>query len=137
MQIWIAWAVLLPVGIVVAYTSVKKPVSVQLLQPPAGTGFPVVIKFVENEKYAISLLGKADSSQLQLQWVSKTILTAPTATLYKVPANTNDIAGAVSLGRIDGRGTYYFPVDPGFLRENPDLVLYDFIHKKILETIKF
>lgn len=137
LQIWIAWAVLLPAGIAVAYTSVKKPDTIQLLQPPVGTGLPVVIKSVDNERYSIALLGNADSSQLQLQWVNKTVLTAPTATIYKVVANSTDMTGAVLLGKMESQGTYYFPVDSAFLREKPDLVVYDFIHNKVLEIIKF
>ena len=137
MQIWIAWAVLLPVGIAVAYTSVKKNATIQLLQPPAGTGLPVVIKSVDNERYSIALLGNTDSTQLQLQWVNKKVVTVPTTAIYKVLANTSDISGAVLLGRIEAQGTYYFPVDSGFLRQKPDLVVYDFIHNKVLETIKF
>ena len=137
LQIWIAWAVLLPVGIAVAYTSVKKNATIQLLQPPAGTGLPAVIKSFDNERYSIALLGNTDSTQLQLQWVNKKVLTVPTATIYKVAANSNDLTGAVLLGRLEARGTYYFSVDPAFLLQKPDLVVYDFIHNKVLDTIKF
>jgi hypothetical protein len=35
LQIWILWAVLLPVGIIVAYMSVPGKVTQELLQPPA------------------------------------------------------------------------------------------------------
>lgn len=137
LQIWIAWAILLPVGIWVAYTSVEKPATTQLLQPPAGSTLPVLMKFIEKENYTISLLGNVDSSQLQLQWVNKKVLTAPTATIYKVVANSKDLTGAILLGRIEAKGTYYFPADSSFLREKWDLVVYDFIHKEVLETIKF
>jgi len=137
LQIWIAWAVLLPVGIAVAYISVKRPATIQLLQPPAGTGLPVIIKSVDNERYSIALLGNPDSTQLQLQWVNMKVLSVPTATIYKVAAGSIDLTGAVLLGRLEARGTYYFPVDSGFLREKPDLVVYDFIHNKVLDTIKF
>jgi hypothetical protein len=35
LQIWILWAVLLPVGIIVAWMSVPKKATQELLQPPA------------------------------------------------------------------------------------------------------
>jgi hypothetical protein len=42
LQIWILWAVLLPVGIVSAWMAVPKKVTQELLQPPAKTtGFPI------------------------------------------------------------------------------------------------
>jgi hypothetical protein len=37
LQIWILWAVLLPVGIIVAWMAVPKKVTQELLQPPAKT----------------------------------------------------------------------------------------------------
>ena len=36
LQIWVLWAILLPVGIVVAYLGVPKEVTQELLQPPAS-----------------------------------------------------------------------------------------------------
>jgi hypothetical protein len=36
LQIWILWAVLLPAGIAVAYISVPKKATQELLQPPAS-----------------------------------------------------------------------------------------------------
>lgn len=36
LQIWVLWAILLPVGIVVAYLAVPKKVTQELLQPPAS-----------------------------------------------------------------------------------------------------
>jgi len=37
LQIWTLWAVLIPVGIIVAWMSVPKKVTQELLQPPAKT----------------------------------------------------------------------------------------------------
>lgn len=37
LQIWILWAVLLPVGIIIAYMSVPKKVTQDLLQPASKT----------------------------------------------------------------------------------------------------
>jgi hypothetical protein len=37
LQIWILWAILLPFGIIVAYMSMPKKVTQELLQPPGKT----------------------------------------------------------------------------------------------------
>jgi hypothetical protein len=37
LQIWILWAVLLPVGIIASWMAVPKKVTQELLQPPAKT----------------------------------------------------------------------------------------------------
>jgi hypothetical protein len=44
LQIWILWAVLLPVGIIVAYMAVPEKVTQDLLQPPASKTSIIEIK---------------------------------------------------------------------------------------------
>jgi len=41
LQIWILWAVLLPVGIIIAWMSVPKKVTQELLQPPAKSSVQI------------------------------------------------------------------------------------------------
>jgi hypothetical protein len=41
LQIWILWAVLLPVGIIVAWMAVPEKVTQELLQPP-GSGTSII-----------------------------------------------------------------------------------------------
>lgn len=136
LQIWTAWAVLLPVGIIAAYTAIKKPVVTQLLQPASATALPVELRKTEKENYTIALRSNSDTSQLQLEWINKNILTVPTATIYKTAAG-DDIAKGKLVGRIEARGTYYFDVDSGFLKENCRVVVYDFIHKEVIDSINF
>jgi hypothetical protein len=135
LQIWTAWAVLLPVGIIAAYTSVKKPVAEKLLQPNSANALAIELKKMDKENYSVALRSSADTSQLQLEWVNKNMLTVPTATIYQVAAG-NDIATGKLIGRIEARGTYYFPVDTGFLKNINRLIVYDFIHQQIIDTIK-
>jgi hypothetical protein len=135
LQIWTAWAVLLPVGIIAAYTAVKKPAVGQLLQPASATALPIELRKTERENYTIALRSNNDTSQLQLEWINKNILTVPTATIYKT-AGGDDIAKGKLVGRIEARGTYYFAVDSSFLSNDNRLIVYDFIHKQIIDIIK-
>jgi len=136
LQIWIAWAVLLPVGIITAYISIKKPVAGQLLQPTPAAAFPIEIKKVNLVNYRVALRSNPEASLFQIEWINKNILTVPTATIYQLTTG-GDITKGKLIGRIEARGTYYFNVDSSFLNPNNNLVLYDFIHNQIVDSIKF
>jgi len=134
LQIWTTLAILLPVGIIAAYTSIEKPAVSQLLQPATAGALPVEIKKVEKENYTVALRTNNDRTQFQLEWINKKILTVPTATIY-LPTG-NDITNGKLIGRIEARGTYHFTVDSSFLKAENKLLVYDFIHKQIVDSIK-
>lgn len=136
LQIWTTWAVLLPLGIITAYTSIKKPAVGQLLQPAPAAVLPIEIKKADLVNYTVALRSNPDTSLLQIEWINKNILTVPTATIYQLTTGS-DIAKGKLIGRIEATGTYYFNVDSSFLKNNNNLVLYDFIHNQIVDSIKF
>jgi hypothetical protein len=135
--IWSALAVLLPVGIIAAYSSVEKPATAETLQPVKETALPVVLHQKENEAWSISIRRNANNSQLQLYWNNNKTLTVPTAVIYQTAKGQKDIANAKYIGRIEARGDYMFAVDSSFTGSNYQLLLYDFIHKQIIDSIQF
>ena len=135
LQIWTVWAVLLPIGIITACISIQRPAVSQLLQPAALAALPVEIKKIEKENYTVALRTNNDRTQFQLEWINKKILTVPTATIYQSTAG-NEIVKGKLIGRIEARGTYHFIVDSSFLKEESKLLVYDFIHKQIVDSIK-
>ena len=140
LQIWIALAVLLPVGIAAAWMSIPEEAKDKLLQPASAKVLPNVLASVEKDNYTARIRSNGDTSQLQLEWINKTTLTYPTATIYKIPSGTKDISKGILVGRIEARGNYYFNVDSTFLTINNSayqLVLYDFIHHNIIDIINF
>jgi hypothetical protein len=50
LQIWILWAALLPVGIIIAWMAVPKKVTQELLQPPASKTSTLKIKSTDTLK---------------------------------------------------------------------------------------
>lgn len=135
LQIWTAWAVLLPVGIITAYTCIQRPALSQLLQPAEVAALPVQFKKIEKENYTVALRTNNDRTQFQLEWINKKTLTVPTATIYE-STSENDVAKGKLIGRIEARGTYYFTVDSSLLKQESKLLVYDFIHQQIIDTIK-
>jgi len=50
LQIWALWAVLIPLGIIVAWTAVPKKVTQELFQPPASKALTFQIRSVDTLK---------------------------------------------------------------------------------------
>ena len=141
LQIWITLAVLLPVGIAGAWISIPQQAKDKLLQPATAQDLPVTLKtFYSGSSYEVILQTNTDTSEFQLEWINKQTLTYPTATIYKMPLNDTDITKGKLIGRVEARGNYYFKVDSTFNVSKDSayqLLLYDFIHKQIIDTITF
>ena len=140
LQIWTAWAVLIPAGIIGAWLVIPQQAKDKLLQPTTSQALTKVLASVEKDNYTVRIRSNSDTSQLQLEWINKKTLTYPTATIYKTMQGVKDITNASLIGRIEARGNYYFNLDSTFQPTNNStyqLVLYDFIHQNVIEIINF
>ncbi len=151
LQIWIAWAVLLPILIISAVLVRPAFPEDKLLQPAASAALPIVLKSLDKENYSISIRSNSDTSQLQLEWINKKTLTYPTATIYKAspnPSNREALKDFVPekselIGRIEARGIYHFvlPNNNATIEQlnnkSIHFIIYDFIHQQIIDTINF
>ncbi|MFM9910048.1 MAG: hypothetical protein ACKVOW_11890 [Chitinophagaceae bacterium] len=137
LQAWSLLALLIPVGIIAAYVSIKKPNADKLLQPATVKELPFVTREIEKDSYLILIRRNENASQYQLQWINKAVLTVPTATIFKAPLHSTDISEGELIGRIEARGSYQFAIDSSFNKGDFKLIVYDFIHKQIIDSIKF
>ncbi|MGE5107791.1 MAG: hypothetical protein ACM3H8_09620 [Sphingobacteriales bacterium] len=131
LQIWTAWAVLLPVIIIAGYMAVPKKITGELLQKDTSSALPVVINSVSRNNYVVSLRTKNDKSQIQLEWINTAISSIPSTLIYREAKPENEL-----LGRIEAKGTYYFPLKIDSTG-NYNFILYDIIHKQVIDSIKF
>lgn len=138
LQIWSMLMVLLPVSIVLARLATPKQGLNKLLQPGTITAYPVIIKTINRQNYTINIRRWGDTAY-QLEWINKVVLTWPTATIYKTAKGNIDIKMGSLIGRIEARGTYRFnlPFNQPINQATDQLVLYDFIHQQIIDTIIF
>ena len=146
LQIWMALAMLLPVGIVFAWLVIPNPSPVKLLQSQSTELLPVIKQSSDQKDYCINVRSNKDNTQWQLEWKNKNPLTAPSAVIYKTSLNPSE--GGTSrpfipnnsqlIGRIEARGDYTFllPHDSSGYKEI-QLILFDFIHQQIIDTINF
>ena len=135
LQIWSVLAVLIPVGIIGALIVRPKPANDKTLQPSSTEALPVIIKKIEKENYTVSLRGN-NQIATQLEWINKSVLTFPTAVIYKTIPGNNNIGNADLIGRIEARGTYHFALQPDSAN-NYYFILYDFIHQQMIDSINF
>lgn len=138
LQVWTAWALLLPAGIVWAWLVVPCQQPVKLLQSPVADLLPVITQTKEHDEYTVNIRSDRSHTKWQLEWKNKTALIYPSAVIYKLATATGDIAKGELIGRIESRGDYIFSLEkePG-ANTTLNLVLYDFIHGKIIDTLNF
>jgi hypothetical protein len=128
--------VLIPVGIVTAWLSVKQPVHNTVLQTGTAEGLPNVISSVDGKDYTVRLRSRSSLPE-QVEWINKAILTVPSAVIYETVAGSADIKSADLIGRIEAKGDYYFPLKTNSIDAKPKFILYDFIHEEIIDSINF
>jgi hypothetical protein len=135
--IWSVCAALLPAGIITAYSSVEKAATDSLLQPAKVEALPIVLKQKETSDYFIAIRTDKDTTKFQLEWQNKKILKVPSAVIYQSAKNETNIPKANAVGRIEGRGNFYFRVNSTFTGNSYQLLVYDFIHQQLIHTINF
>jgi hypothetical protein len=135
-QIWSALSVLIPVGIITAWLSVKQPVNNTVLQPGKAEALPNVISSVDRKDYTVRLRSK-NSVPEQLEWINKTTLTVPSAAIYETGTGHSQVKSANLIGRIEAKGNYYFPLKTDSIYVKLKFILYDFIHEEIIDSINF
>src|SRR6266498_913201 len=142
LQIWSILLVLIPTGITTAWLAVKKPAHQAVLQPALEQALPKVVLSVEKENYTVRLRSN-ESGAWQLEWINKDVLAVPSAVIYKASPNPSE-GGAYGkfspehaelIGRIEARGTYYFPLKEDSSNLHSQFILYDFINEQIIDSI--
>src|SRR6188474_2422400 len=137
LQIWALWAVLIPVGIVVAWMAVPKKVTQELLQEPQTSKGVLVIAKGDLNDYSFRILSDSlrESSNMYMEFTQKKELKTPSVLIYQVVTpDEKDLDKQLLLGRIGSKGSQLFALDPRFsdyhVRKwngyKAKFVLYDF-----------
>jgi L-2-hydroxyglutarate oxidase LhgO len=130
LQIWVALAILLPVGIISGYRVVPLRVIGKLLQDDKSIALPAEVKKVTRKDYSACLRSSDDKKLYQLQWNVIDASTVPSSLIYQMNGSENEL-----IGRVAAKGSYYFSLSADSRSYN--FVLYDIIHQQAIDTIKF
>jgi hypothetical protein len=137
-QIWMAWAVLLPLGIVFAWLVIPNQTPVKLLRTETEALLPEVVRTNDKKDYLVTVRSNKEKTQWQLEWKSKTVLTVPSAVIYRKINSNPDITKQQLIGRIEARRYYVFALpDDSSGYKQLQLILYDFIHQRTIDSINF
>ncbi len=129
LQIWMLFAVLIPIGIISGYMVVHKQESNKLLQEDKTVALPVIVVKKETNNYSVYLRSSVDKRNYQLQWINKKTSTDPSSLMYKLSGSEKEL-----IGRIGSTGTYFFPVKEDSTGQYNFLV-YDIIHRQTTDSI--
>ena len=132
-RFWLLLLLILPLSIISARLVRPKAAIDNLLQPASTNALPTLLQTADMENYTVNIRKGNDSTQ-QVEWINKQTLTVPTAVIYKTAKGNKTIENAEMIGRIEARGVFRFPMKPGVVEQ---LLLYDFIHQQIIDTINF
>lgn len=130
-QIWLLIAIFLPIMVVFSWFIVPGTISMKKVLRPTYDLLPVVKASRESDQYCVYVRCNRKQTGWQLQWNNKLALTSPSAVIYIVEGNSR----SRMVGRIEARGQYVFPLDHPEKALN--LVLYDFIHDKVIDSLYF
>lgn len=138
LQVWTAWALLIPLAIIFAWLVIPGQEPVKLLQSTPAEVHPVIIAQKTTESYSVRIRTSESRTIWQLEWINKKPLEYPSAVIYKVNQPGEPVMSNELVGRIEARGNYVFPLS--LKRDNGKplhFILYDFIHEKIIDSIQF
>jgi hypothetical protein len=131
MQVWSLLLFLIPAGITSAYLVIPGATNGKLLQEDNTAALPIVIKKTVKENYSAYLRSSADKKNYQLQWISSKASTQPSALVYKESKGERE-----PIGRVGSAGSYLFPLKADSTNSY-DFILYDIIHRQVIDSIKF
>lgn len=134
-QVWLVWAIALPVGIIAAWLAAPDSPVVNLVQSDKSTLLPITVATKELPDYTASIRTNLANSEWQLEWKNKKALVVPSAVIYVSEQDKFSIAKSILVGRIETKASYVFPITQPENGSPLKLVLYDFIHEKILDTL--
>jgi hypothetical protein len=138
-QIWIIWAIIFPVVIVIGWNSIRYPFVQAKITRDQSISFNTIYQSWNRTDYLVEWQFDSSSKKSQLRWLNKIVLTYPTATIYFSSEDSFKTNSSILIGRIEARGEYYFPIDSiaaEVKKSKGKIVLYDFIHQQIIDTLK-
>jgi hypothetical protein len=133
LQIWMLWALLLPLGIVSAVMA-RRSIHASTIEIQNGSLLAVVIKEKIWNGNTLQLRGSNQSNVQQLVWMNKQILSIASATIYLAESDSNSVPSSKYIGRIESRGNYVFELP---VKNQYHFIIYDFIHQQIVGRINF
>jgi hypothetical protein len=133
LRTWRGLAILLPAAMAGAWLVIPPQGRQHKWQAGNAVALPRMVKAVEKENYRVSIRSNNAAAVWQLEWQVRKSFAAPSSLIYRRSGNTTEL-----IGRVEGAGTYYFslPTDSAGKMPSVQLVVYDIIHAKAIDSVK-
>lgn len=137
-QVWLCLALLLPVGIVLAWLYIPNQPVIKLLIKQETNLLPNIHQVINAKCYTALLRSNKEQNSWQLEWKNNAALTTPSAVIYKIISKDSIITSNELIGRIEATGDYIFTLknDTSSIKEI-HFKVYDFIHEVIIDSLNF
>jgi len=152
LQIWILWAILIPVGIIVAWMAVPNKVTQDFNRisnsaptlPQQTIERDTIIASIDKKDYRVNILMPKTivgeirwEYKLKLEFINKKTLRTPSLLIYEVTAPGENIDKQELLGRIENKATQYFQfkIQDIISLHKEQFILYDIITKQTIDSI--
>lgn len=135
LQIWSVFALLIPAGIIIAWIAVPKKPLTNLFEPQETQLLPKIIRTKNTDHYTVNIRYAENFRNCQLEYINRSALNVPSLLIYIMKPEAQRIDEHQLLGRIESKGSHRFslPADSG--SKATGFILYDIIHRNILDTI--
>lgn len=134
-RIWLALAVLLPLGWVAAILAIPGDIQQEPVRAPQIAALPVLLVSKESGSFLINLRTDSAGAKKQLEILLKSPQTNPSTLVYWINAHQQR---PVLLGALQTRGLYRFELDGAAARQPGDtLRLEDPLQRRTLRTVVF
>lgn len=130
--IWSLLALIVPMLLLMSWLLIPQLEPVKAINISHPESLPVLLKTIKRTQYEAEIRTNS-KGDLQIEWWNKKALQVPSAVIYQIKENEQQVL----IGRIEARGTYRFPLHRDSTSKEYHLQLYDFIHEQVIDTINF
>lgn len=128
--LWLALALVLPVGFIMALRQTGQPLAQEPIGPTAPVALPILVRSVSNPDLTLTLRKAVRTPDQQLEILVKTALETPSAVV-----RVRQAGGWRAVGLLSAPDVYRFAM-PG-TETHPEIDVWDDIHGRTLYTFSF
>lgn len=135
-RVWTVLLFLVPAGIMAGWLAIPANPITESAAVDKTAALPEILYSLQKKNYTVNLRSDNKRSSLQLEWISKSGPSSPSALIYLASGPSASITSNSLIGRIEGKGTFYFPLKNN-LSALPGFILYDIIHHQVIDRVNF
>jgi hypothetical protein len=107
LQVWVSLALLLPAGIIASWLVLPNQQPVKIIKTAEVQLLPLIVHTAGTDNFQVNIRTNNERSAWQLEWINKTVLTTPSAVIYKTNARDVIFFRSNRIQQAGGRQSWY------------------------------